>query len=187
MTDTPLIKEGRSCTRSGGGPCATETRKVEGVQGGPRECGMSENNTTDAKRVDVLERILDSRNLQRAYDRVCANKGSAGIDGIGTDGLLSQITEMGLENLKEQIRKGKYRPQPVLRVEIPKEGGKTRNLGIPTVNSYCTSYSTLSQSSRVGLILKCPCGTRVQGNPMWMAVPDLSCPDVFFFDPIVNH
>jgi RNA-directed DNA polymerase len=133
MTDTPLIKEGRSCTRSGGGPCATETRKVEGVQGGPRECGMSENNTTDAKRVDVLERILDSRNLQRAYDRVCANKGSAGIDGIGTDGLLSQITEMGLENLKEQIRKGKYRPQPVLRVEIPKEGGKTRNLGIPRV------------------------------------------------------
>jgi len=94
---------------------------------------MSENNTTDAKRTDLLERILDSRNLQRAYDRVCINKGSAGVDGIGTDGLLSQITAMGLENLKGQIREGKYRPKPVLRVEIPKEGGKTRNLGIPRV------------------------------------------------------
>jgi retron-type reverse transcriptase len=55
------------------------------------------------------------------------------MDGIGTDGLLSQITAMGLENLKAQIRKGKYRHKPVLRVEIPKEGGKTRNLGIPRV------------------------------------------------------
>ncbi len=37
----------------------------------------------------LLDRILDDRNLQRAYDRVCANAGSAGVDGIGTDGLLS--------------------------------------------------------------------------------------------------
>ncbi len=133
MKDTSLINDGSSCTRSGGRPKLTETRKVDGTQGELRECRISENNTTDAKRVDVLERILDSGNLQRAYDRVCAKKGSAGIDGIGTDGLLSQITEMGLENLKEQIRKGKYRPKPVLRVEIPKEGGKTRNLGIPRV------------------------------------------------------
>jgi RNA-directed DNA polymerase len=110
-----------------------EARKVVGAQGEPRECRMSENNTTDAEQVGLLERILDDRNLQRAYDRVCANKGSAGIDGIGTDGLLSQIAGIGLENLKEQIRKGKYRPKPVLRVEIPKEGGKTRNLGIPRV------------------------------------------------------
>jgi RNA-directed DNA polymerase len=94
---------------------------------------MSENNTTDAKQVDLLERILDDENIQKAYNKVCANKGSAGIDGIGTDGLLSQITEIGLPNLKEQIRKGKYRPKPVLRVEIPKEGGKVRNLGIPRV------------------------------------------------------
>jgi RNA-directed DNA polymerase len=133
MKDTPLVKEGRSCTRSGGRLYAPEARKAESVEGESRECGMSENNTTDAERVDLLERRLDERNLQRAYERVCTNKGSAGIDGIGTDGLLSQLAEMGLGNLKEQIRKGKYRPQPVLRVEIPKEGGKTRNLGIPRV------------------------------------------------------
>ena len=133
MKDTWPVKDGRTCTRSGGRPGTLEARNVEGGQGGPRGCGMSENNTTDAKRTDLLERILDSRNLQRAYDRVCANKGSAGVDGIGTDGLLSQIKAVGLENLKGQIRKGKYRPKPVLRVEIPKEGGKTRNLGIPRV------------------------------------------------------
>lgn len=133
MKDTSLIEDGRTCTRSGGRPGTLEARNVEGGQGEPRGCGMSENNTTDAKRTDLLERILDSRNLQKAYDRVCANKGSAGVDGVGTDGLLSQITAMGLENLKGQIREGKYRPKPVLRVEIPKEGGKTRNLGIPRV------------------------------------------------------
>ena len=56
------------------------------------------------------------------------SRGSAGIDGIGTDGLLSRIAGIGLENLKGRIRKGKYRTQPVLRVEMPKEGGRTRNL-----------------------------------------------------------
>ncbi len=133
MKDTLLVTDGSSCTRSGDRPEAPEARKVKGEEGAPRECGMSEKNASDAKRVDLLEKILDSGNLQRAYERVCANKGSAGVDGIGTDGLLDQITEIGLENLKEQIRKGKYRPKPVLRVEIPKEGGRTRNLGIPRV------------------------------------------------------
>jgi len=94
---------------------------------------MSENNTSDAKQVDLLEKILTDENLQMAYNKVCANKGSAGIDGIGTDGLLNQVNEIGLSHLKEQVRKGKYRPKPVLRVEIPKEGGKVRNLGIPRV------------------------------------------------------
>ena len=49
MNDTSLIKDGSSCTRSGGRPEATETRKVEGVQGEPRECRISENNTTGAE------------------------------------------------------------------------------------------------------------------------------------------
>lgn len=49
MKDTSLVKDGRSCTRSGGRPEATEARKVKGVQGEPRECRMSENNTTDAE------------------------------------------------------------------------------------------------------------------------------------------
>ncbi|HZJ88895.1 MAG TPA: group II intron reverse transcriptase/maturase [Sphaerochaeta sp.] len=133
MKDTSLVTDGSSCTRSGGRPDVTEARKVKEAEGAPRECGMSEKNATNAKRVDLLEKILDSGNLQRAYDRVCANKGSAGVDGIGTDELLDQLDDMGIGNLKEQIRKGKYRPKPVLRVEIPKEGGKTRNLGIPRV------------------------------------------------------
>ncbi|MFA7224787.1 MAG: group II intron reverse transcriptase/maturase [Sphaerochaetaceae bacterium] len=133
MKDTSLITDGSSCTRSGGRPETPEARKVEEMEGAPRECGMSEKNASDAKREDLLEKILDSGNLQRAYHRVCAKKGSAGVDGITTDGLLNQLNEIGLEHLKEQIREGKYRPKPVLRVEIPKEGGKMRNLGIPRV------------------------------------------------------
>lgn len=60
MKDTSLIEDGRSCTRRGGRPEAAEARKVEGVAGEPRECWMSENNTTDAKRTDLLGRTLKS-------------------------------------------------------------------------------------------------------------------------------
>ena len=118
MKDTSLITDGSSCTRSGGRPETPEARKVEEMEGAPRECGMSEKNASDAKREDLLEKILDSGNLQRAYHRVCAKKGSAGVDGITTDGLLNQLNEIGLEHQKEQIREAKYRRKHVLRQDI---------------------------------------------------------------------
>ena len=81
---------------------------------------------------DLLERILDRNNLNRAYKRVRANKGAPGIDGMTVEDALPWLREHR-EELLESIRQGKYRPQPVRRKEIPKPDGGVRKLGIPTV------------------------------------------------------
>jgi group II intron reverse transcriptase/maturase len=82
---------------------------------------------------NLLELIIRRDNLNKAYRRVKHNKGSAGIDGMDVDALLPYLIEEG-DELIRQIREGKYKPNPVRRVEIPKEEkGKVRKLGIPTV------------------------------------------------------
>ena len=81
---------------------------------------------------DLLERILDRDNLNRAYKRVRANKGAPGIDGMTIEDALPWLREHR-EELLESIRQGKYKPQPVRRKEIPKPNGGVRKLGIPTV------------------------------------------------------
>ena len=81
---------------------------------------------------DLLERILDRNNLNRAYKRVRANKGAPGIDGMTIEDALPWLREHR-EELLESIRQGKYKPQPVRRKEIPKPDGGVRKLGIPTV------------------------------------------------------
>ena len=80
----------------------------------------------------MLEYILTPDNLNRAYKQVKANKGSGGIDRMEVEQLLPYLREHK-EEITESLLGGSYRPNPVRRVEIPKEGGKTRQLGIPTV------------------------------------------------------
>ena len=86
----------------------------------------------DSAQPELLEEILDKDNLNRAYKRVKANKGAPGIDGMTIEASLLWLRENHKE-LVEKIRKGKYTPSPVRRVEIPKPDGGTRKLGIPTV------------------------------------------------------
>lgn len=81
---------------------------------------------------DLLERILSRDNMNSAYKRVKANKGSHGIDGMTVDELLQYLKEHGQE-LRQSLLEGRYTPQPVRRVEIPKPDGGKRLLGIPTV------------------------------------------------------
>ena len=82
---------------------------------------------------ELLELIIRRENLNRAYRQVKKNKGSAGIDRMQVDELLPYLRENG-DELIQQLREGKYKPNPVRRVEIPKEEkGKVRELGIPTV------------------------------------------------------
>jgi group II intron reverse transcriptase/maturase len=96
--------------------------------------GIPETDNTNAaeSKNGLLEKIVSRDNMNEAFKRVKANKGSHGIDGMGVDRLLQYLQENG-EAIKQSILDGTYRPNPVRRVEIPKENGKKRNLGIPTV------------------------------------------------------
>ncbi len=80
----------------------------------------------------LMDKILSRDNMMLALKKVKANKGAAGVDGIGVDDIDDYLKEHW-PSIKERIQKRKYKPSPVLRVEIPKPGGGVRNLGIPTV------------------------------------------------------
>mgnify|MGYP002787295751 CR=1 FL=1 len=80
----------------------------------------------------LMEKICSSSNLNQAYKRVKANKGSPGIDGMTVDKLGKFIAEHK-EKFVNSLLHGTYKPQPVREVEIPKAGGGVRQLGIPTV------------------------------------------------------
>jgi RNA-directed DNA polymerase len=119
-----------------------------GSEGWPPEAGVeprdkagalsisaaSEGRRDDVSKVkeDMLERILSKDNLNLAYKRVKANKGSPGIDGMTVDELLPYLKQHG-EIIRQRVLVGGYSPQSVRRVEIPKPDGGVRLLGIPTV------------------------------------------------------
>lgn len=80
----------------------------------------------------MLDKILSKENMTRAYHRVVANGGAAGIDGMKASELQSYLNGAWVF-LKVEILEGKYEPKAVRRVEIPKPNGGKRLLGIPTV------------------------------------------------------
>ena len=86
----------------------------------------------DSAQPELLEKILDKDNLNRAFKRVKANKGAPGVDGMTIDETLKWLKEHNHELINRIVR-GKYTPKPVRRVEIPKPDGGVRKLGIPTV------------------------------------------------------
>ena len=88
--------------------------------------------TEQPTRYPLLEQILSPANLNAAYKQVMRNKGAAGIDRMDCECLLGYLLEHK-DTLTESIRQRTYRPNPVRRVEIPKDNGKMRLLGIPTV------------------------------------------------------
>jgi RNA-directed DNA polymerase len=80
-----------------------------------------------------MEAVVERENMRNAFRRVIGNKGAAGVDAMGVDEL-SPYLQTHWKRIKEQLLGGTYQPQPVLRVEIPKPGGRgMRKLGIPTV------------------------------------------------------
>lgn len=80
----------------------------------------------------MIEQVLNRRNLKRALRCVVSNKGSAGVDGMECRELYEYLKN-NRESIETGIRNGTYLPQPNLGVEIPKEKGKKRLLGVPTV------------------------------------------------------
>ena len=92
---------------------------------------------------NVLERIYEPGRLYAAWQQVKSNAGAAGIDGMSVKDF-EQREEALMKLIHEKLKAGTYRFKPARRVFIPKGNGKMRALGIPTVYSYCTSYSAPS-------------------------------------------
>lgn len=106
----------------------------EGMQGATSVPAASEDGRNDGNEYssNLLENIVDRNNLNQAYKRVKANRGSHGVDGMKADELLSFLKAHGAA-IRQAILEGNYVPAPVRRKEIPKPGGGVRLLGIPTV------------------------------------------------------
>ena len=98
---------------------STECESYEGVQ---TFMDMTENNLKEVQfeRGNLLEFILSPYNLNRAYLQVKRNHGSGGVDGLSTEALGGYL-KGHKDELVESLKSGRYRPNPVLRVEIPKE------------------------------------------------------------------
>jgi len=80
----------------------------------------------------LMEKTVSRGNMMAAYSRVVSNKGAPGVDGMSVTALKGYLREQW-PRIREELLAGKYHPQPVRKVEIPKPGGGTRMLGIPTV------------------------------------------------------
>ena len=78
----------------------------------------------------MIEQVLNRRNVMLAYKQVRSNKGSAGVDGMSVYELYNYLTN-NRERIETELRQGKYLPQAILGVPIPKRNGKIRLLGIP--------------------------------------------------------
>ncbi len=101
----------------------------------PASVRIAENNgiIADLPSDSLLRRIISRDNMNEAYKKVKTNKGAGGVDKMRVDELLPYLSKYRT-SLLQQIRDGRYKPNPVRRVEIPKEErGKVRKLGIPTV------------------------------------------------------
>ncbi len=95
----------------------------------------------------LLEAALARENLQRAWARVKANKGAAGVDGLDIEATAAHL-RTAWPAIREQLRAGTYRPMPVRRVAIPKPDGGERELGIPTVTDRLIQQALLQVRSR---------------------------------------
>jgi len=120
-------------------PSKTSSRKdrtaSEGYVEGQTFMWITENNlTTNDYRIGngLLEHILSPSNLNASFKQVKRNKGAGGVDKMEVESLKDYLVT-NKDMLIKSIQMGKYRPNPVRRVCIPKENGKQRQLGIPTV------------------------------------------------------
>ncbi len=109
-------------------------RRVQAYPRGLLKINVLSTNRKEKRKqnMELLEEILAKENLNKAYKKVYQNKGASGVDGITVEQVAEYI-KYNKDRILNQIRKRRYKPQPVRRVQIPKENGKMRNLGIPTV------------------------------------------------------
>ncbi len=135
-----------------------QKRQTSAVTNRVKGGGFSE--TERKERIDtssLMEQILSSDSLNRAYLQVVRNKGAECVDGMKYTELKEHLERNG-EIIKEQLRTRKYKPQPVRRVEISTPDGGVRNLGVPTVTdrfvqqAILTALDMMNDGNGLGLI-----------------------------------
>lgn len=122
---------------------SVEREEYAGAHSAGRREGVERNGVSD-----LLEKILDRNNLNRAYKRVKGNHGAPGIDGMTVEEALAWLKEHRKEFL-QSIWEGKYKPEPVRGKEIPKPDGGVRKLGIPTVIDRIIQQAITQQLSQI--------------------------------------
>lgn len=122
----------------------------EGEVGGQTFLWIAEKGNTNAEGAQqgLLEFILSPMNLNSAYKQVKRSNGSGGVDGMQVGDLLSYL-QTHRDELRGSLHRGGYHPQPVRRVEIPKDNGKKRMLGIPTVVDRVIQQAVMQQLSPI--------------------------------------
>lgn len=111
---------------------AKDTMESESMHGVPSVSDVASTEMPGVNSDGILDEILSRYNLLKALKRVEKNKGSHGVDGMQVDEL-RPFLKQEWTSIRESIKSGKYKPEPVRRVEIPKPDGGKRLLGIPTV------------------------------------------------------
>jgi RNA-directed DNA polymerase len=99
---------------------------------GGAEAHAATSGQTKSEDHSLMERVVERSNLWLAYQRVIQNKGAAGVDGL-TVAELRDWLKVHWPSVKQALLEGRYLPQPVRRVDIPKPSGGIRTLGVPTV------------------------------------------------------
>ena len=116
-----------------GQPGRTGRRRGEAESAeGRDEAESARHDREGSGRADLLGQALARENLVLAWKRVKANRGSAGVDGLSIEDTADYLKAQWPQ-IRAELLAGRYRPQPVRRVQIPKSGGGMRELGIPTV------------------------------------------------------
>jgi RNA-directed DNA polymerase len=116
----------------------------------------------------LMEAICDSDNIETALRAVVRNKGAPGVDGI-TVQQLPGILKARWSEIENQLLQGRYQPQPVRRVRIPKPAGGTRNLGIPTVIDRVIQQAVFAAASAA-------VGPDIQRAQLWLPARPLRSP-----------
>lgn len=147
ITENTLIcrKQNKDTIISCGNSVEHERRR-----NGQSDSRMIENDNINTNKPTerMLERILSSDNMNEAYQKVKRNKGAGGVDQMEMDELLEHL-KTHREEILTSLLKGSYKPYPVKRVEIPKENGKTRKLGIPTLRDRVVQQAILQVLSPI--------------------------------------
>src|SRR5476651_2395543 len=104
-------------------------------------------NPTGVKKVhSLIDKVYQRKNLEMAWEKVKANRGSGGVDGQSLEGFGAQLDQQ-LDRLQSELKENVYQPRPVRQVQIPKAGkpGEYRKLGIPTIYDHVCQQALLNR------------------------------------------